>query len=636
MSYFAYFFGIQVSISIIFRVLYYPCQGQHIVGARAFTVPMAPPPQQLHQCPSAQMLQPMVSPRGYCVAPVPGGSCCLAPAAAQAPMTLPPTPEALPRHRVVQVMQAPPSPRSPRSPQTRSAQNLAVEPVVSPRCHHRMVPIHSNGSVPLIQSIYSPLRGRPDQVVLPAPAMPSQHHRLVASQESLAQQLKNLQAARASLANVNAQPLNLQEALKRWPCPPSPEEEDRCRPQDDLALSEPPEADAMSVSAEPDEPEAPEEEAKTTPAPEVKSEEADLLSGTSSFVHERVVKARSVPVNSTKSQTTTGGNSTQLRRRSLMPAVQEEAQHCRAQLQKAAADISSKDLRELRQLVRPPKQVKLVLDTISLLLGEKAGNKGYNWKKVLSDSLPQKLEEFEPLAMSSSQRSKVVEAFGEDLSQEIIAKSHQPSIGLSKWCECINSFVVKSNRIMSAEKSVPTSQDGLPSDAAAPAATASQGHGERKRTPATATPVNGGTGKGKGRDEGRFIVEPDLSSLSSSELTQVSELKVTKPGVGQVVFHGVTDCTDLDVGRDIVLKRGFVLVYPDQTKKPPPGQGLNKPASVTMYQCFPPGEPVKALSEDAAQGYRDKIKRMTEENSACTFIDYDCQTGVWKFEVERF
>lgn len=55
-----------------------------------------------------------------------------------------------------------------------------------------------------------------------------------------------------------------------------------------------------------------------------------------------------------------------------------------------------------------------------------------------------------------------------------------------------------------------------------------------------------------------------------------------------------------------------------------------------MYQCFPPGEPLRALSEEAVAEYKDKIRRMTEENSACTFIDYDCQTGVWKFEVERF
>ena len=42
-------------------------------------------------------------------------------------------------------------------------------------------------------------------------------------------------------------------------------------------------------------------------------------------------------------------------------------------------------------------------------------------------------------------------------------------------------------------------------------------------------------------------------------------LQVLKPGVGMVVFHGLTDCRDLDVARDIVLKRGYVLVYPDQT-----------------------------------------------------------------------
>ncbi|CAK9018123.1 Nuclear pore complex protein Nup98-Nup96 [Cleaved into: Nuclear pore complex protein Nup98 (Nucleoporin Nup98) [Durusdinium trenchii] len=137
-----------------------------------------------------------------------------------------------------------------------------------------------------------------------------------------------------------------------------------------------------------------------------------------------------------------------------------------------------------------------------------------------------------------------------------------------------------------------------------------------------------------GEAEPGFVVEPELSQLSSSQLKSVQELKVLKPGVGMVVFHGTTDCTDLDVARDIVLKRGYVLVYPDQKKKPPPGHGLNKHATVTMYQCFPPGEPLRALSEEAVAEYKDKIRRMTEENSACTFIDYDCQTGVWKFEVE--
>lgn len=34
--------------------------------------------------------------------------------------------------------------------------------------------------------------------------------------------------------------------------------------------------------------------------------------------------------------------------------------------------------------------------------------------------------------------------------------------------------------------------------------------------------------------------------------------------------------------------------------------------------------------------YKDKIRRMTEENSACTFLDYDCQTGFWAQMVRFF
>lgn len=37
-----------------------------------------------------------------------------------------------------------------------------------------------------------------------------------------------------------------------------------------------------------------------------------------------------------------------------------------------------------------------------------------------------------------------------------------------------------------------------------------------------------------------------------------------------------------DLDKDVVLKRGYVLVYPDPARKPPKGSGLNKPATVTM------------------------------------------------------
>eukprot|EP00435_Cladocopium_sp_Y103_P041734 s1313_g11.t1 len=405
---------------------------------------------------------------------------------------------------------------------------------------------------------------------------------------------------------------------------------------DEMELSDPPEADAMSVSAEPDEPVAPEEKEP----PERAGGDAASPAGAVT-AHERSAKAPRPTLSSSRSRTTSSRTSAQMRRLSLMPEVQEAAQQCRSELQQRAQEVNAKDLRELRQLVRPPRQVKQVLDTICMLLGEKAGNKGYNWKKILTESLPNKLADFDPQAMSSAQRGKVLEALGDqDFSQEALAKTHQPCIGLSRWCACISNFVSKSNHLVSEGKSfnaamLPTiSVDSLGGSAPSlKGSGAAKGRKGRSQSPGKRGAVNG---KGKGRDPSPFVVEPDLRSLSSSELTKVSELKVIKPDVGEVVFHGLTDCTDLDVARDIVLKRGYVLVYPDQKNKPPPGEGLNKHATVTMYQCFPPGEPIRTLSDEAVQEYKDKIRRMTEENSACTFIDYDCQTGVWKFQVERF
>jgi len=132
-----------------------------------------------------------------------------------------------------------------------------------------------------------------------------------------------------------------------------------------------------------------------------------------------------------------------------------------------------------------------------------------------------------------------------------------------------------------------------------------------------------------------LIFEPDLSLMSIDELRRVRELTISRPGVGSIMFHGETDCLGVDFGRLVRLEVGEGLVYPDSTMKPPPGMGLNKAATVTMYQCWPPNG-TKLLQDPKSQDrYKKKIKQMTEEKNA-RFIDYDCATGVWKFAVDQF
>merc|ERR1719487_1375205 len=85
----------------------------------------------------------------------------------------------------------------------------------------------------------------------------------------------------------------------------------------------------------------------------------------------------------------------------------------------------------------------------------------------------------------------------------------------------------------------------------------------------------------------------------------------------------------------IQLNVGEVLVYPEGgSTKPPPGEGLNRPATVTMFQCWPPAG-VNIQDPRAEERYRRKIQSMTERKSA-RFLDYDCSTGIWRFEVDHF
>merc|ERR1712045_850000 len=88
---------------------------------------------------------------------------------------------------------------------------------------------------------------------------------------------------------------------------------------------------------------------------------------------------------------------------------------------------------------------------------------------------------------------------------------------------------------------------------------------------------------------------------------------------------GSTDCSNLDFSRILKLEVGEVLVYPEGGTKPDVGVGLNKPAIVTMYKCYPPSGSKLLKDTKAQERYKQKIKQMTERKKA-TFIEYDCKT----------
>lgn len=325
----------------------------------------------------------------------------------------------------------------------------------------------------------------------------------------------------------------------------------------------------------------------------------------------------------------------------VLPAhmMKEELSQCREALQIVADKIPISTLREMRTLKRPPVGVTKILEAIGQILGEKDLKPG-SFRKLLSDSLSTRLSRVDPSAITTVQGARLRPLLDcVEVRQESISKTCSPACVLAEWCECISIYLAKTHPSWGAGRLGDTISQAAgmdyPNTGQEVSVAGQMGRPEQragKNMPQNMEAEVPTAGSLKGQEG--LVVEPDLSSLSQEELRAVRDLRVTKPQVGSVVFHGATDCTNLDVASNVVLRRGYVLVYPDPRKKPPVGQGLNKRATVTMYQCFPPGERVS--DNEAIEDYKSKIRIMTEENSACRFIDYDCQTGIWKFEVERF
>eukprot|EP00435_Cladocopium_sp_Y103_P029258 s1313_g7.t1 len=433
---------------------------------------------------------------------------------------------------------------------------------------------------------------------------------LAKSEKQIAQRQDQLR--RETVQALQATP-RLADALKRWPSPPPPCAEPRV--QELIALSEITNATTpmsqveeelpgdsstllmplMDTVPSPPVPSPPSPSPLSPPAPPVLLSAANP--GVAALAHERVPrKAEEAPAK--QSHGSNGVVPARLPRpHDRSSEIQLELKRCRQALQRCVAGVTVSDLRQLRQLRRPPPGVVRTCEFISILLGEKEG-KTVNFKKLLADSLATRLAAFEPHSITHAMRAQL-RTLG-----TLTDGGCSACVALTRWCSCIRTYLDDGTRSGSPRRY--PGEDGENSENVAP-----------ETAPGATVPVNGSASA--------LVVSPELRQLSPEELRRVENLTITRKDVASVMFHGVTDCTDLDLEKDVLLKRGYVLVYPDPVRKPPKGSGLNKRATVTMFQCFPP-----------AQEYKDKIKKMTEENSACRFIDYDCDSGIWRFEVERF
>lgn len=140
-----------------------------------------------------------------------------------------------------------------------------------------------------------------------------------------------------------------------------------------------------------------------------------------------------------------------------------------------------------------------------------------------------------------------------------------------------------------------------------------------------------------------YYTLPRIHELAAKERAEpgfcshVKDFVVGRQGYGSIRFLGVTDVRGIDLESIVQFNNREVIVYMDDSKKPPVGQGLNKPAEVTLLniKCFD-----KKTGQQYTEGprigkYKEMLKRKAEDQGA-EFVSYDPNKGEWKFRVNHF
>ena len=156
-----------------------------------------------------------------------------------------------------------------------------------------------------------------------------------------------------------------------------------------------------------------------------------------------------------------------------------------------------------------------------------------------------------------------------------------------------------------------------------------------------------------GPEAGDYYLEPSMEELARQARVQPDSLKavphftVGRKGLGQVEYLEPVDITGVPLDEIIQFREREVRVYMDtEGPKPKPGDGLNKPARVTLFQIFKTDKATGEVCRDEASipKYEARLRKHAEKQGA-RFVSYQIEPrdpvrneagGEWTFEVEHF
>ena len=134
--------------------------------------------------------------------------------------------------------------------------------------------------------------------------------------------------------------------------------------------------------------------------------------------------------------------------------------------------------------------------------------------------------------------------------------------------------------------------------------------------------------------------EKDLQKLPKDQRKHVQKFSVGREGCGWVEFNTPVDLSFTDLkdiyGNIVLIELRSLTVYPDQTKKPALGKGLNVPATIYLANSWPRQKDRRTLlPEKSGPRFNKHVDRLRKVGGT-EFVRYEKDTGVWVFKVPHF
>lgn len=132
----------------------------------------------------------------------------------------------------------------------------------------------------------------------------------------------------------------------------------------------------------------------------------------------------------------------------------------------------------------------------------------------------------------------------------------------------------------------------------------------------------------------------DLDNMVSEDgRCMIRGFTVGRRGYGNVYFPDEINVMNMNLDEIVHFRYKEIHMYPEECKKPPVGEGLNRRAQVTLDRVYPRMKETKEIIDNVDQVLAAKFPEQLVEISAkhgLKFVDYRPETGSWVFMVEHF